>query len=62
MDVNTLRIAVTVVSLLLFLGIAAWTWQRSRLAEFEEAAQLPFADEEEGADAHAGSVGKGNRT
>jgi cytochrome c oxidase cbb3-type subunit 4 len=61
MDVNTLRIAVTVVSLLLFLGIAAWTWQRSLLAEFEEAAQLPFADEED-AVAQAGGVGKGNRT
>ena len=62
MDVNTLRITVTVVSLLLFLGIAAWTWQRSRQAEFEEAARLPFADEEEGADAWAGGAGKGNRT
>jgi cytochrome c oxidase cbb3-type subunit 4 len=60
MDVNTLRITVTVVSLLLFLGIALWTWQRSRKAEFEEAARLPFADEEDDAAALVGRSRKGN--
>jgi cytochrome c oxidase cbb3-type subunit 4 len=49
MDVNDLRSAVTVASLLLFVGIAAWSWQRRRRAEFEEAAQLPFVEEERAA-------------
>lgn len=45
MDINDLRIAVTVISLLAFLGLVAVTMQRSRQEEFEEAAHLPFADE-----------------
>jgi cytochrome c oxidase cbb3-type subunit 4 len=45
MDINDLRSVVTVVSLLLFLGIAAWTWKRSRRAEFEEAARLPLVED-----------------
>jgi cytochrome c oxidase cbb3-type subunit 4 len=47
MDINDLRSAVTVVSLALFLGVAAWTWQRSRKSDFDEAARLPFADEDQ---------------
>jgi cytochrome c oxidase cbb3-type subunit 4 len=45
MDVNDLRSAVTVISLLLFLCLVAWTWSRRRKADFDEAAQLPFVDE-----------------
>lgn len=45
MDINFLRSAVTVVSLLTFLGIVAWAWSRRNKADFEEAAQLPFQDE-----------------
>jgi cytochrome c oxidase cbb3-type subunit IV len=47
-DINDLRSIVTVVSMLLFLGLAAWTWQSSRRAAFDEAAQLPFAEDSEG--------------
>ena len=43
-DVNTWRSAVTVLSLLLFLALLAWTMNRGRRAAFDEAAQLPFAD------------------
>ena len=43
MDINDMRSAVTLVSLLLFVGIALWTWQRARREAFDEAAQLPFA-------------------
>jgi cytochrome c oxidase cbb3-type subunit 4 len=46
MDVNDLRSAVTLASLVLFLGIAAWAWQRRRRPAFEEAARLPFIEEE----------------
>ena len=52
MDVNDLRSAVTVISLLLFLALVAWTWSRSRRAAFEEAAQLPFQEEEAAAPAN----------
>ena len=42
MDVNTLRIAVTLVSFVTFVGIMVWAWSRRNAASFEEAAQLPF--------------------
>ena len=42
MDVNELRAGVTLVSLVLFIALVAWTWQRSRRQAFDEAAQLPF--------------------
>ena len=46
MDVNTLRSAVTVVTFILFLGIVVWTLSKRRSAEFEEAANLPFGQED----------------
>ena len=46
MDVNDLRSVVTVVSLIAFLGIVVWAWTRSNRAGFDEAAQLPFAEEQ----------------
>ena len=45
MDVNTIRVAVTVASLVLFLALVLHTWSRARKAEHEAAALLPFADE-----------------
>ena len=45
MDINDVRIAVTVISFVLFIGIMAWTWSRRNRDGFEEAAQLPFRDE-----------------
>ncbi len=45
MDINDMRSAVTVVSLLVFIGIAAWAWSRRNQARFDEAARLPFDDE-----------------
>jgi len=50
MDVNTLRIAVTLVSLLLFVGIVAWTWSQQRREAFDEAARLPFNDPASGSE------------
>ena len=46
MDVNDLRIAVTVVSLLSFLGLMAWVWLARNRPRFDEAAQIPFADKD----------------
>ena len=45
MDINDLRSAVTVISLLTFLGIVAWAWSRRNQSRFDEAALLPFQDE-----------------
>ena len=44
-DINFLRSAMTVVSLLTFVGIVIWAWSRRNKAGFDEAAQLPFQDE-----------------
>ena len=47
MDINDLRITITLTSLLMFVGIMAWTWARKRRDGFQEAARLPFMDGEE---------------
>jgi cytochrome c oxidase cbb3-type subunit 4 len=43
MDINTLRSLVTVAGFIIFLGILVWAYRPARKAEFDEAAQLPFA-------------------
>lgn len=45
MDINDLRSAVTLISLLIFAGILAWAWRPSRRDDFADAARLPFGDE-----------------
>ena len=40
------RSIMTLVSLLTFLGIVYWTFGAHRKQDFDEAAMLPFADEE----------------
>ncbi len=42
MDINDIRVAVTVASLLLFVALMVHTWSRRRTAEHDAAAQLPF--------------------
>lgn len=54
-DVNTLRSATTVVSLLLFLGLMVWVMDRRRRAGYDEAAQLPFAPEADAVSAPKGA-------
>lgn len=44
MDINDIRVAFTVISLILFLGIVGWAWSGRRRSGFDEAARLPFAD------------------
>jgi cytochrome c oxidase cbb3-type subunit 4 len=58
MDINDLRSAVTVISLLLFLALVAWTWSRRRRAAFEEAANLPFVEEAPAAAGPASETGR----
>jgi cytochrome c oxidase cbb3-type subunit 4 len=44
MDINTLRVIVTVVALITFLGIVAWAWSSRRRADFEAASRLVLDD------------------
>jgi cbb3-type cytochrome oxidase subunit 3 len=46
MDINDLRIAVTLASLALFIALMVHTWSRRRSAEHEAAARLPFEEDE----------------
>lgn len=46
MDVNTLRVAVTVLSLVAFIGIVCWAWSRKNAEAFAEAAQLPLMEDD----------------
>ncbi len=48
MDINALRSAVTVVAFLAFVGLLVWSCMPARRKEFEEAAAMPFLDEEAG--------------
>jgi cytochrome c oxidase cbb3-type subunit 4 len=45
MDLNDLRIIVTLLSMFTFIGIVVWAWSSRNRARFDEAAQLPFAEE-----------------
>jgi cytochrome c oxidase cbb3-type subunit 4 len=41
----TLRSAVTVLAFVSFIGIVWWAYHRDSRSRFDEAAQLPFADD-----------------
>ena len=43
---NDLRSLVTVMGLLCFLGICAWAYSKRARAGFDEAALLPFSDDD----------------
>ena len=47
MDINDLRSIVTVAGLLCFLAIVAWAYGKSSKKGFEEAANLPFAEDDD---------------
>ena len=44
MDVNELRVVVTLLSFVAFIGIVCWVAGRRNAAGFDEAAQLPFLE------------------
>ena len=46
MDINDLRGLSTLFLLIAFTGLCLWAYSSKRKAEFDEAANLPFADEE----------------
>jgi cytochrome c oxidase cbb3-type subunit 4 len=51
---NDASSAMTVISLLTFLGIVCWTFGYKRSADFDVAAGLPFADEAQDTEPHHG--------
>ncbi len=46
MDINVLRGVIAAVSFATFIGIVLWAWSSRRKESFDEAAQLPFADDD----------------
>ena len=47
MDINTLRGIATIVVMATFFGICIWAWSSKRRKDFDEAANLPFADDDQ---------------
>lgn len=47
MDINDLRGLSTAFTLFAFIGLCIWAYSSKRKREFEEAANLPFADEQD---------------
>lgn len=47
MDINVFRGLMSVVLLFAFLGIVFWAYSKNQKKTFEDAANLPFADEPE---------------
>lgn len=46
MDINTLRGLSTLFLFVAFVGLVFWAYSSKRKKDFDEAANLPFADEE----------------
>ena len=46
MDINDLRIIITVVAFITFIGIVLWAYSSKRKTAFDEAARLPFAGDD----------------
>lgn len=46
MDINDFRGWHTIVLMTLFIGVVVWAYSRKRKKSFDEAANLPFADED----------------
>jgi cytochrome c oxidase cbb3-type subunit 4 len=47
MDLNDFRSLFTVLGLLCFLGICFWAYSKHSKSGFDEAAQLPFSEDED---------------
>jgi len=45
MDINDIRAWHTLILMLVFIGIVAWAYSKPRRKRFDEAANLPFADD-----------------
>ncbi|CAM3674144.1 cbb3-type cytochrome oxidase subunit 3 [Parendozoicomonas haliclonae] len=45
-DINTLRGLATVLCMAAFIGVVLWAYSERKSKDFDEAASLPFADED----------------
>ena len=45
MDINDIRAAITLLAFVTFVGIVYWAYHRKSRRGFDEAAQLPFAED-----------------
>jgi cytochrome c oxidase cbb3-type subunit 4 len=46
MDINTMRSVVTLLAFSCFVGIVLWAWAGRNQSDFDEAAQLPFRQDD----------------
>lgn len=53
MDMNLFRGIITVILLVAFIGLWIWAWSSKRRKQFDEAANLPFRDENETTNDHS---------
>jgi cytochrome c oxidase cbb3-type subunit 4 len=56
MDINDIRAWQTAILMISFIGIVIWAYSKRRKKSFDEAANLPFADE----DQHRATIKKEN--
>lgn len=56
MDMNQMRVITTVISFLVFLGILWWAVFPKNKKNFDEAANLPFADDEQNLHSLSGDI------
>ena len=56
MDINDIRAWQTAILMASFIGIVVWAYSKRRKKSFDEAANLPFADE----DQHRATIKKEN--
>ncbi|TPE55556.1 cbb3-type cytochrome c oxidase subunit 3 [Maribrevibacterium harenarium] len=47
MDINTLRSIATPLAFIALVAIAIWTFSKSKKKDFDEAANLPFAEDDD---------------
>lgn len=47
MDINDLRGVATLLVMIAFISVCVWAYSPKRKKQFDEAAQLPFSDEDE---------------
>lgn len=47
MDINTLRGIATIFAMIAFIGVVLWAYSSYKKKDFDEAAQLPFSDDDE---------------
>lgn len=60
MDINTLRGLSTLLLLVAFVGLVVWAYSSKRKQSFDEAANLPFADEDTPVRSNTGGGQKGD--